>query len=190
MDLDALRAGDPAAIDAFYREYAPRVLGWTIRLGGPDLDAEDAAHEVFEAALKLLPRFRGDSRLSTWLFGVTRRSLANQRRKAALRRMVGLGQIAEPANAHRTDEEVARLRRRRAVQHALERLNRNQREVLVLCDMEGWSASEAGTMLGIPPGTVYSRLHHARKAFAKAIVAEGIDLDEERRVLRLKRRTA
>jgi RNA polymerase sigma-70 factor, ECF subfamily len=189
MDLDLLRAGDAATIDAFYREYAPRVLGWTIRLGGPDLDPEDAAHEVFETALKRLSGFRGDSKLSTWLFAVTRRSLANQRRKAALRRMVGLGQIAEPADTLRTDEEVARLRRRRAVQHALERLNKNQREVLVLCDMEGHTAPEAALMLGVPAGTVYSRIHHARKAFAKAVTAEGLDLDEERRVLRLSRRT-
>ena len=86
MDLEALRSGDPGAVDAFYRDYAPRVLGWAIRLGGPDLDPEDAAHEVFETAFKRLSGFRGDSKLSTWLFGVTRRSLANQRRKAALRR--------------------------------------------------------------------------------------------------------
>lgn len=190
MDLEALRSGDPGAVDAFYRDYAPRVLGWAIRLGGPDLDPEDAAHEVFETAFKRLSGFRGDSKLSTWLFGVTRRSLANQRRKAALRRMVGLSQIAEPADPLRTDEEVTRLRRRRAVQHALERLNRRQREVLVLCDMEGHTAPEAGLMLDVPPGTVYSRLHHARKAFASALVAEGIDVDEERRVIRLNRRTA
>jgi len=59
-DLEALRAGEPEALDRFYREHAAQVLAWVIRLGGPGLDAEDVAHEVFLVALRRLPTFRGD----------------------------------------------------------------------------------------------------------------------------------
>jgi RNA polymerase sigma-70 factor (ECF subfamily) len=65
------------------------------------------------------------------------------------------------------------MRRRQLVQVALQRLNARQREVLVLSDLEGRSAPEVAEMTGVPVGTVYSRLHHARKAFAKALHAVG-----------------
>lgn len=177
-DLAALRALEPQAVAAFYREHAPQVLGWAIRLGGPDLDPEDAAQEIFETALRKLPDFRGDSKLSTWLFGVARRVLANARRKAALRRFVGLSQIPEPGSHRGPEHEVQRLQQRRAIQHALQRLSSRQREVLVLADLEGRSAPEVSELLSIPPGTVYSRLHAARRAFARALDHEGVTLDD------------
>lgn len=175
---------DPAT---FYREHSRQVLGWCIRMGGPHIDPEDCAQEVFEVALKRLDGFRGDSRVSTWLYGITRRVLANKRRRAAFRRFVGFDQIAEPVSPHRTDEEAARVRRRRAVQHALERLRDDHREVVVLCDLEGRTAPEVAAMLGIPAGTVYSRLHAARRAFRDAIEAEGIGVDGDN-VLQLRSR--
>jgi len=161
----------------FYRQHARKVLGWCIRLGGPHIDAEDAAQEVFEVALKRYDGFRGDSAVSTWLYGITRRVLANKRRRAAFRRFFGMDQIAEPVSPLRTDDEVIRLRRRRAVQHALERLRDDHREVIVLCDLEGRTAPEVAAMLGIPVGTVYSRVHAARRALREAVEAEGIGVD-------------
>ena len=93
---DALRAGEGWAVERLYREQAPRVLGWCIRLGGPRLDAEDLAQAVFETALKRSGSFRGDSALSTWLFGITRNTVRNARRRAALRRFVGMESVPEP----------------------------------------------------------------------------------------------
>lgn len=162
-------------VGAFYRDHAERVLAWSIRLGGPAVDAEDIAHDVFAIALRKLPEFRGDALPSTWLFGITRRVVANARRKAALRRLVGLGDIAELVDsAPGADELVDRLRRRRQVQAALERLRRPHREVIVLIDLEGLAAPEAAEMLEVPVGTVYSRLHTARRAFAVALQRQGI----------------
>lgn len=171
---------DPAT---FYREHARLVLGWCIRLGGPHLDPEDCAQEVFEVALKRLDSFRGESRITTWLYGITRRVLANKRRRASFRKVLGLDQIAEPVSPVQTDEEAARLRRRRAVQYALERLRDDHREVVVLCDLEGRTAPEVTAMLGIPVGTVYSRLHAARRALRDAIEAEGIGVDDDNSLL-------
>ncbi len=172
--LEALRAGEPQALDRFYREHASQVLAWVIRLGGPRLDCEDTAHEVFLVALRRLSTFRGESALTTWLYGITRNVVANARRKAALRRFIGIDDVPEPVSpTPGADENVDRMRRRILVQVALQRLNSLQREVLVLSDLEGRSAPDVSEMIGVPVGTVYSRLHHARRAFAKALSAAG-----------------
>ena len=174
-DIGALQAGDPAAITALYTRYAEVVLGWVIRLGGPHLDAEDVAQEVFIVALRRMDGFRGEARLSTWLFGITRRVLANARRRALLRRFVGLSEIPEPAAAiPGAEEAVEHALRRRAIQRALDRLRQDHREVLVLSDLEERTAPEVAELLGIPSGTVYSRLHAARRAFREALRREGL----------------
>ncbi len=168
--------GDPSAeLDSFYRDHAPRVLSWAIRLGGPAVEAEDIAHDVFAIALRKLPEFRGEALPSTWLFGITRRVVANARRKAAIRRMVGLGEVAElVSSTPGADEVVDRLRRRRLVQTALDKLRRPHREVIVLIDLEGLAAPEAAELLDVPVGTVYSRLHVARRTFAVALQRQGL----------------
>ena len=106
-----VRLSDPSDREAwtwFTETYAPLVYRFLRNQGLQDADARDVAQEVFIVALRAAPRFRGDARVSTWLFGITRRVLANARRRAALRRFVGLGQIREPASAARTDEAVIR----------------------------------------------------------------------------------
>ncbi|MED5374235.1 MAG: sigma-70 family RNA polymerase sigma factor [Myxococcota bacterium] len=184
QQLADLRAGEPHAVAAFYREHAPRVLGWCIRMGGPHIDAEDAAHTVFETALGKLEGYRGDAQLSTWLYSITRRVLANLRRRARLRRFIGLDRVPEPDSGEDLHGDLARLRERRAVQHTLERLPDASREVLVLCDLEERSAPEVAELLGIPTGTVYSRLHKARRLFKQACLREGLVV-REGQVLRL-----
>ena len=181
--IDALKAGEPGALDRFYREHAKQVLSWVIRLGGPRSNAEDLAHEVFALALRKMHTFRGEASLTTWLYAITRNVVSNARRKAAVWRFVGLGEDTDslPSRGELPDEEIARLRRRRLVQRALERMKDPQREVLVLCDMEGRAAPEVGDILSIPPGTVYSRLHYARKQFAKALQQEKLIAQNQRR---------
>ena len=67
------------------------------------------------------------------------------------------------------DAQLEVLRRRRIVQDALETLNAAHREAIVLVDLEERTAVEVAAMLGVAVGTLYSRLHHARKAFAAAL---------------------
>lgn len=174
LDIDTLRRGERAAIDMFYRAHARQVLNWTTRLGGPYLDAEDVAQDVFTTALTRLDRFdpsRGSS--GAWLYGITRRVVANARRRSALRRMVGLDQVAEPpAPGPGVDEAVIQAWRRHKVVAALDRLSLKHREVIVLMDLEEHTAPECAEMLGCSVGTVYSRLHYARKQFEVAVRRE------------------
>lgn len=177
IELDALRALEPRAVDRFYRDHAGAVLGWVIRLGGARLDADDVAHQVFEVALHRLPSFRGDSSVKTWLYGITRRVVANARRKAAFWSFVGLDTLfaRDPGPSPEATSGIALQRRR--VQSALEVLPLHHREVVVLMEIEERPAPEVAEMLGIPVGTVYSRAHHAKRAFCDALSREGITVE-------------
>lgn len=173
IDVAALKRGDPMALDAFYRRYSRLVLDRVRRLGGHLIDAEDVSHEVFIIAFKKLDTFREGGSLGAWLFGITRRVVANARRRAAIRRMVGIDQIAEPPDPGiGCDEEVARRWRRAMVLRAMERLRSIHREVIVLVDFEDKTTAEAAEILELSVGTVYSRLHYGRKAFAAALKKE------------------
>jgi RNA polymerase sigma-70 factor (ECF subfamily) len=171
--VQAMKDGDSRALDQFYRVHAKVVLAWVIRLGGPRMDAEDVAQEVFVIALKRIHTFRGESKVTTWLFAITRNVVNNRRRRLAIRRFVGMDRIESlPDENASTDEHLHRKQQRKLVQSALECLPQKQREVIVLMDLEERSANEASDMLGVPPGTIYSRLHYARKAFTSALKSQ------------------
>lgn len=173
IDIAALKRGDARSLELFYRRYARLVLDRVRRLGGPNLDAEDVAHDVFIVAFRRLDSFRDDGSLGAWLFGITRRVVANARRRAAIRRMVGIEQIAEPAHPGPScEDEVGRKWRQRMVLSALDRLTASHREVLVLVDFEDRTTAETAEVLGVSVGTIYSRLHYGRKAFATALRKE------------------
>jgi RNA polymerase sigma-70 factor (ECF subfamily) len=173
-DLDRLRRLEPASVDRFYRDHAASVLGWVIRLGGPRIDAEDTAHQVFEVALNRLPSFRGESSLRTWLYGVTRRVVANARRRSSLWAWVGLEAWMGADPGPGPEDLLHAHAQRKLVQQALEALPFAQREVVVLVDIEERPAGEVADMLGIPVGTVYSRVHGARRAFGDALKRHGV----------------
>ncbi len=173
-DIDALRRLEDGAVDRFYREHAPAVLGWVIRLGGARLDAEDVAHQVFEVALGRLPSFRGEASPRTWLYGITRRVVANARRRAAIWSWVSLDGWMGKDPGLDPEASSGRESQRRRVQQALDQLPFAQREIVVLLDLEELSAPEVAKMLDIPVGTVYSRSHGARKAFGEALRRQGV----------------
>jgi RNA polymerase sigma-70 factor, ECF subfamily len=179
-----LARGDPEARARFYERYLDDVLGWCWRLGGGTVEPEDAAHDVFVVALSKVSAFRGDSSLRTWLFGVTRRVLANKRRRVRTRRSreqlvpehsgrfrsPGPGPLEEALR----DEELAQVHR------CLETLSRKDREVLVLSALEGRPAREVAELIGTTEGAVYTRLHHARKRFKRVAQRLGLQSPAEK----------
>src|SRR4051812_31687398 len=80
-------------LSAIYREHSELVRRWALRLGGPGLDVEDVAHEVFLVAHRRLREFRGEAKLTTWLYRITlrvvRKQAAKQRIGRWLRGLVG-----------------------------------------------------------------------------------------------------
>ena len=174
----AAGAGDEVALAALVDACLPEVLGWCTRLGGPRVDAEDAAHDVLIVLLKRVSSLERPHRFRSWLFGTTRRVLAAHRRRAWVRRWAP-GVSTEVEAVGLGPERRARLSENsRLVQEALETLPRAQREVVVLADAEERSATEIAALLDLPVGTVKSRLRLGRARFAKALGRLGLDVDD------------
>jgi RNA polymerase sigma-70 factor (ECF subfamily) len=174
-------AGEPAGpsaaptFAAVYAEHAATVARWAARLGGPSADVEDITQEVFVVVNRRLPEFRGGSRMSTWLFGITAKIAANERRRRKLRqwwfRLVpGAGEDA-PAGGEGSLAELEKRERRVLFHRALDGLSERHRRALVLFELEELSIDEVATHLGLRPGNVRVLLHRARAAFLKSMVA-------------------
>lgn len=173
-DEETLRdaqAGLPGAMDALLDAWLPVVMGWCLRLGASPVDAEDLTHEVFLIVFRKVQSLREPRAFPAWLYGITRRVLAAHRRKAWFRRWLpGVEPTAidpnpTPLDAAQTSEIAQQ------VWEALSLIPDKHREVLVLCDLEERADSEVAAMLGVPKGTVKSRLRRAR-ANLRSLVPE------------------
>ena len=144
----------------FYHEHAPRVYMLALRLcGGDDNDASEVLSETFVSAWRGLPRFRGDSNVSTWLHTIAVRAWRGvQRRRGRGRPMVALDESAYGIAAQ-YDEPGCRM----DLENAVASLPEGAREVIILFAVEGYSHPEIASMLGISVGTVKSQVHRARK---------------------------
>ena len=129
-------------------------------------DVEDLVQEVFVVVHRRLVEFRGEARLSTWLFRIAYRTVgAHVRRERMRRRMRDLFALNPPDAKEATSDVLDRSRR---VREALDRLSFAERSALVLFEVEGQSAAELAEAFGVPVGTVYRRLHDARRKFRAA----------------------
>jgi RNA polymerase sigma-70 factor, ECF subfamily len=166
--------GDAHALDHLVRVSLRPVLDWCIRLGGPGLDADDLAHDVLILVLRKLPTLRAPDRYAPWLFMITRREVLRRRRREKARRWVPLfdREQQDPGGGPCADLELSETSRQ--VFGLLDRLPEAQRTALVLVDVEGRSAAEAATLLGVPPGTVKSRLRLGRQRFLTMAQREGL----------------
>jgi RNA polymerase sigma-70 factor (ECF subfamily) len=164
--------------DALFADWLPTVTQWCRRLGGPSIDADDAAQDVMLVVMRRVDELRAPEARATWIFAVTRRVLAAHRRRAWLRRWTGFAspELPDPtpgADRALDDHGLAVL-----IDRALARLSAPHRELIVLVDVEGRSVQEAAGIVGVPEGTVKSRLSRARDHLTAA--AQHVGLTEER----------
>ncbi len=175
-DVEDAQQGHPGARDRLVDAALPLVLGWCARLGGPRIDAEDAAHDALLTALARLPPLDDPARFEPWLFGVTRSTLAAHRRRAWVRRWTpwpaGLD-AADPSAGPGRSRELSEVGEQ--VRAVLERLPAAQREVLVLCAVEERPTPEVAALLDLPEGTVKSRLRLGRERFRRLAEQRGLD---------------
>jgi RNA polymerase sigma-70 factor (ECF subfamily) len=143
------------------------VARWADRLGGVDCDVEDIVQEVFLVVSRKLTSIRADGNFTSWLFQVTRKITANQRRRTWWRRLwtgdEALEQMPWPGLGPEAD-----LERRRAMvlfHHALGRLPEKQRTVFALYELEGMTTAEIAELVERNPSTVKVQLLRARERF-------------------------
>ncbi len=162
--LDRLRAGDAGAFEEFVATHQHRVFGVALRMLGAAAEAEEVAQEAFLRAHRSLGEFRGEAKLSTWLYTIVSRLCLN-RLASGDRRAVRHGEeillrVADTGSGPATQAERGELEE--ALHRAIGELAEERRIVIILRDLEGLSYEEIAVALGLELGTVRSRLHRAR----------------------------
>ena len=167
--LARLRAASRNERDDLFEEvflsHRVRVFGLCRHLCGPSGLAEDALQETFLEVYKGLAGFRGESQLGTWIYRIAVRTALRMRNRQVADAKTPVE--AELATSHPHDALVARERARQ-LQAAFDLLPADQRAVIALFAVDGLGHAEIAGILGIPEGTVWSRLHKARKALGSA----------------------
>ncbi|HXJ21358.1 MAG TPA: sigma-70 family RNA polymerase sigma factor [Polyangia bacterium] len=167
----------PLDLDEIYRVHAPTVARWVGRLGGPRADVDDLVHEVFLVVDRQLPEFRGDAKLTTWLYRIAERVVRGRRRKDRIRgwltrtRRADVERSVSPAPLTPI-EELERRRASQTVYRILDRMPDRYREVLILFELEGTSGEEIAAMTGRKLATVWVHLHRARRRFLEEMDRE------------------
>jgi RNA polymerase sigma-70 factor (ECF subfamily) len=159
--------GDAGARNALLDAWLPLVLQWATRLGGPSVDPEDAAQDVFIVVLRKLEGLQDLNGFAPWVFGVTRRVVSQHRRRAWVRRWVPGASTERTSSRPGPEAATARAEIGRQVLEILELLPAAQREALVLCEMEERTIAEAAGLANVPVGTIKSRLRLGREAFRR-----------------------
>jgi RNA polymerase sigma-70 factor (ECF subfamily) len=170
-----LRAGDEGAFEQLVRRTTGSLLATARRFVRSEEDARDVVQSAFVRAFQALPKFRQESRLSTWLHRiVVNESLGRLRRRHddveldenLLPRFVADGHQVQPTTDWSDSAEAAlqRSETRAIVQAAIDQLPDSYRTVLMLRDIEEVEAPEAAEMLGITTNLLKVRLHRARQA--------------------------
>ncbi|TMQ11937.1 MAG: sigma-70 family RNA polymerase sigma factor [Deltaproteobacteria bacterium] len=159
--IAAAQAGDRGAIETLLARYEEQIYRFGLRMCGDEESAREVLQETMLAVFRNLPGFRGQAALSTWLYQIARSFCIKERR--GVRPSAPLDTDV-PAEAPSPDMQLHARRIGQALAEAIASLPAEQREVLVLRDVEGLSAQEAAEVVGIEVGALKSRLHRARMA--------------------------
>ena len=147
------------------------------RMGIPRSDLEDVFQDVFVIAHKRLHTYNRDAKLSAWLYGICLRSVAAHRRRAFRRRERADGtdaSVARPGSEHwhaqveAPDERLGERERQATLNALLNTLDPDHRLVVVMFEVEDHSCQYIAELIGVPVGTVHSRLYTARRKLAQA----------------------
>ena len=176
----AITRGDREALEGLFAEWMPITLQRCRRLGGPRIDAEQAAQEIFLVVLRRVHTVRVREAFPPWLFEVTRRVLSQHRRRAWGRRWdpgADVDHFPQGVSGERAGERAEITRK---VWLILDGMPNPLREVLVLCDVEQWTDVEAARLMSVPVGTAKSRLRRARALFRTRAEAAGLSPEQAR----------
>jgi RNA polymerase sigma-70 factor, ECF subfamily len=162
----AFAGGSAEAFTELFARYKQPIFGFFRRRVADPARAEELAQETFLAVVRAAGRYEARALFRTYLYAIGFRLLRSYRRKAAFRAaFLGMAtRDREPATRNTTEVEVW-------LRHAIGKLERSDREVLLLREFEELSYAEIGELLHLPLNTVRSRLFRARTALRKSLAA-------------------
>ncbi|MEX0700392.1 MAG: sigma-70 family RNA polymerase sigma factor [Acidimicrobiia bacterium] len=172
-------SGDRDAFDAIMKAQEDRVFSVCLRILGDRNNALDATQETFLTVFRKAAQFKGDSALGTWIYRIAVNTCYDQIRKSSRKPTVSLPDHLEPPDASAEDAiEAAGLRPE--IERALAALPPEFRAAVVLSDLEGMSLPQTAEALGIPVGTVKSRVFRARRLLAQHLGNQTASRDHQR----------
>ena len=176
--LDALRSTDrrerEGAEFAIFRLYESRVRAMLSKVVGTGSTLDDAVQEAFIDIFRGVSRFEARSGLGTWIYRVALRRgwKCAARQKTEREREVGNASLIEHSAAPGTRNDLQTRDLARRLERALQQLSFEHRSIIALSGLEGLSPAEVAATLGIPVGTVHSRLSRAREKLKELLDAE------------------
>lgn len=160
--------GRQDAFGELVSRYQSRLYNAAVRLLDHSEDAADVVQEAFLNAYQALHSFKGESEFFTWLYRIAFNTAISLKRKKRASVSLDAGgpdagvEPDDPSDYVKPGAALERTEEESQLQEALNRLSHEHREVLVLKDIEGMKYEEIADILGVPVGTVRSRLHRAR----------------------------
>ncbi|MFP6684930.1 MAG: sigma-70 family RNA polymerase sigma factor [Polyangiaceae bacterium] len=175
--VQRLIARDELAFNELMSLYQERVFALVYRMLGSRAEAEDLCQEVFVRVFKNIHRFRGDSKLSTWIFRIAVNATKNRYKYNARRVSAGSKELGEQvektefggargvsvSGVDRPDEMAQGRELEQIVKRAIHAIDPEFRQLVILRDVEDLSYDEIASVTGLPSGTVKSRIHRGRK---------------------------
>jgi RNA polymerase sigma factor (sigma-70 family) len=183
--LSGAASGDAQAYSIFFRRHVQAVTTYAIRRCATPEDVSDLVGDCFLVALQAAERYRPETETALpWLFGISRRLVSRQRRRNASRsRLLTKASNVFPRFTESEEEAVAAAldaaRQAPALEEALRRLSKSEREVLELVAYDGLTPSEAAYSLGITPNAARLRLSRARRSVRESLETDGILIEVE-----------
>lgn len=174
--------GDGNAFEALVAAYEKNVYNLALRMTGNAQDAEDMAQEAFVKAYTSLPGFRGDSKFSVWLYRIVSNVCLDFLRRQNRRPASSLSlededgeesQMDIPDESQSPEQLLERSLTQEAVRRGLQSLSAEQRQILLLREIQGLSYEEIAETLDLEAGTVKSRIFRARKKLCAFLIADG-----------------
>jgi RNA polymerase sigma-70 factor, ECF subfamily len=172
--IQQIAGGDRDAFEKLYKAYAARLFRYLFSVVGDANAAEELANDVMVAAWKGAAQFKGQSKPSTWLFGIAHHKALNELRRRHPQ-VVDIEQASEiPSLAEGPDTAVRRQSLEQSVRGALQSLSTEHREVMELTFYQGLSYQEIAEIMQCPVNTVKTRMFYAKKKLQEALENAGI----------------
>lgn len=174
-------AGSSSAFEPLVRRHEGRALAVAGALLGDADDAADAVQDAFVRAYRTLGRLTPGSAFGPWFRTILRNLCVDRLRAPRTRRRRPLEERSVDRRAWHDATgtlELERVELARRIREAMTKVSDEHREVLVLKEMEELGYDEIARLLGIPRGTVGSRLYHARAALQRVLVSDGVTLED------------
>jgi RNA polymerase sigma-70 factor (ECF subfamily) len=168
-------AGSEESMRALYRTYGPELYGFAVSALGDRGQAEELVQEVFTRVWRKADSYDpGRASFRTWLYGITRNAIIDQKRRAAVRPSLAAYEM-DPDEGGTVDQSLENALLRWQVNAALERLTPEHRQVIRLAHFQGLTLREIAERTGIPLGTIKSRTSYALRGLRLALEEMGVE---------------